>query len=139
MKLWKILGALLVVAALGGTAFGAAAMLNVNSQGVQAGSAPVTGCQGTAPVSVSYGTHFSDQALGFVVDSATVSGIVENCFPNGTAGPATDTIHVVLTTSGGGSVDLGTMGILGPSVMFNVRPVDQFAASSLTDVHVAIN
>ncbi len=147
MKLWKILGALVLVAALGGAAFGAAAMLNVNSQGVQAGSALVPSCQGNTPVTVSYGIVFNQFISIFVVDSVTVSGISQNCFPS-TLGP-TDSIDVVLTLSGQPCPptcfkDLGTMPITGSTVTYSLAPKapnvpdTRPAAANVTDVHVVI-
>ncbi len=137
MKLWKILGALVVVAALSSAAFASAAKLNLNSQGVQAGSAIVRGCQGDAALSVSYGTHYDNSISAFLVDTVTVSGIADACMSTPSAPRATE---VVLTFGppAGGSQNLGLKTILGSSVVYNLPPGSQPSAADLTDVHVLI-
>jgi hypothetical protein len=138
MRLWKILGALVLVAALSSAAFASAAKLNLNSQGVQAGNIPVSGCQGDAAVSVSYHTVFSNAVSAqFYIDGVTVSGIADACFA---AGAPIHTIDVVLT--GGGPpypLDCGTVPITGSSVTYTAPdPCLPTPASTVTDVHVLI-
>ncbi len=139
MKLWKILGALLMVAALSSVAFASAAKLNLNSQGVQAGNAIVSGCQGDTAVSVSYGTHYDNSISAILVDTVTASGIADACVSTAAA-PCAHTIQVVLTFGppAGGSQDLGTQCITGSSVVYSLPAGSQPSAADLTDVHVLI-
>ncbi len=139
MKVWKILGTLVVVAALGGTAFGAATMLPVHSNGLQAGSAPVPTCQPpNTPVTVSYGIHFAQSFNTVVVDHVFVTGISDNCVGG--------KIDVVLTCSGpcadpfviASFQDLGRMDITGPTVVYKIPDLEVLDAKVLSDVHVVL-
>lgn len=142
MRLWRILGALMVVTALASAAFASAAKLNVNSSGLQSGGGELPRCQGDAPVSVSYGTHYNN-VIGFMaLDTVTVSGIAPACVP-AAGGPPTHTIKVVLTFGPPGcppscSQDLGTVPITGTTVVYAIPVLSQPAAVDVTDVHVVI-
>ena len=138
MRLLRILGALVVIAAIAGSSFAAATKLNINPGGLQAGNAFIRGCQGDTPVSVSYGTHYAPDISTTLVDTVTVSGLVSACFSDAAAAP--HTIQVVLTFGppAGGSQDLGTMIITGPSVVYTLPAGSQPSAADLTDVHIVI-
>ena len=138
MTIWKLIGSLLLVGALSRAAFASAAKLNLNSQGVQAGNAIVRGCQGDAGVAVSYSTRYDNSISASLVDSVTVWPLADACVSTATA--CAHTIDVVLTFGPpvGGSQDLGTQCITGPSVVYLLPTGSQPSAADLTDVHLLI-
>jgi hypothetical protein len=132
----RILISLLIVGTLATAAFASAARLNLNSEAVQAASVRFTGCQGDAPLNVSYGTHYVTEIGFFAVDTVTVSGIAPACVSD--LPFCAHTIHVVLTFPGPLSQDLGVLCINSDPVVYNIPPSSQPSATDLTDVHVLI-
>ncbi len=137
MRIWKIIGSLVVVCALASAAFASAAKLNLNSQGVQAGDGMVNGCQGDAAISVSYGTHYDNSISAFLVDTVTVAGIADACMST-PSGPHATEVVLTFGPPAGGSQNLGLKSIMGPSVVYSLPAGSQPSAADLTDVHVLI-
>ena len=141
MRLWRILGALVVVTALASAGFASAAKLNLNSQNLQAGTIPVPRCQGDVAVNVTYGTHYNN-VIGFVaLDTVTLAGIDPACVS--TAGAPAHTIQAILAFGPPGcppacSQDLGTVPITGTTVVYNIPVASQPAAADVTGVSVVI-
>lgn len=145
MKLWKILGVLAVITAVGASSFAAAAKLNINAGGLQAGNAVITGCQGDVPVGVAYGTHYDASISTTLVDTVTVSGLVPACISDAASAGGVHTIKVVLTFGPAAICapvcfqDLGAKNITASSVVYSIPAGSQPSAVNLTDVHIVIN
>lgn len=136
MRIWKLIASLVLVGALASAAFASASKLNVISQGLQAGGADVRGCQGAAPVNMSYTTQWNPSTSSFLVDTVTVNGINPACV----TAAAPTTIQVVLTFAAppGSFQDLGAVSITGPTVVYSIPVALQPDAANLTDMHMLI-
>lgn len=136
----KVIAPVLIIGAVATAAFASAAVLNVNSQGLQAGTVRIAACQGDAAVNVSYNTSYNN-VIGFIeITDVIVSNIAPACQPTAAGGAPTNTIRVVLQFGppGGGSMDLGTLNITGPTVTFSLAPGSRPSAADLVGAAVLI-
>ncbi|MDE3095492.1 MAG: hypothetical protein KGK07_05785 [Chloroflexota bacterium] len=138
MRIWKLIASLVVVGVLASAAFASAALLNVTSQGLQAGGVDISGCQGAAPVDVTFTKHWDGSVSAFIVDAANVNGLAPACMASPLAGAHSVYLVLTLAPPAGAFIDLGSQTISGPTVTFPIPASQKPDAANLTDVHVLI-